>query len=224
MDKYLKEILRLIESKASVKQDVFAHTKDAFRQLKKSAIQVIEELDAANEDKRVVIKLSEINAFEFRIIIGGDILVFYMHTNVFQYPKSHYYWQGSYFKDDPARSYCGIIYVYNFLADSIQQNREKDLGFLIARILVNKENNFALEGKGRLNMLFSRISCQKFDEEKRYKVVESLICYSMEFELYIPPYRQNQTISVRQVQEFRKGIKLKTAKRLGFEFGKKNPD
>lgn len=216
-----EKLIKLLKTKASVKQDVFAGTKESFCFLKETAKSFVEELSNLYkpEDKRVKISLQDINAYEFRIFIGGDLLVFHMHTNVFQYPKSHYFWQTSYFKDDPTRSYGGMIHVYNFLADSIQLNREKDLGFLIARIFINRESRFVLEGQKQLNMMFRNLKDQEFDEPNQCKVIESLIEFSMNFELYIPPYKQVETVSVKQAQDFRRSIKMKTSKRLGFEFG-----
>ena len=216
-----ENIIELLKTKASVKQDVFANTKKDFGFLKETAKTYIDELSELYKetDNRVVIKFEDINAYEFRILIGGDVLVFHMHTNVFQYPKSHYYWQTSYFKDDPTRSYGGMIHIYNFLADSLQLNRENDLGFLIARLFINRENHFALEGQKKFNMLFKNIKDQIFDEPSQCKLIESLIEFSMEFELYIPPYKQVQTVSVKQAQDFQRKIKIKTSKRLGFKFG-----
>ena len=221
MKQNFENIIELLKTKATVKQDVFTKTKEDFCFLKESAKSYIDELSKLYKetDSRVVIKVEDINAYEFRILIGGDILVFHMHTNVFQYPKSHYFWQTSYFKDDPTRSYGGMIHIYNFLADSIQLNRENDLGFLIARLFINRENHFALEGQKRLNMLFKNLKDQVFDEPSQCKLIECLIEYSMEFELYIPPYKQVQTVSVKQALDFQRKIKTKTSKRLGFKFG-----
>jgi hypothetical protein len=215
------KLIELLKTKASVKQDVFNNTKSSFLFLKETTKIFIAELSDSYKsiDDRVNINVKEINEFEFRVTIGGDLLVFHMHTNVFQYPKSHYYWQTSYFKDDPSRSYGGMIHVYNFLADSILLNREKDLGFLIARIFINRENHFAVEGQKRLNILFKDLKNQVFDEPSQCKVIECLVEFSMNFELYIPPYKQVQTVSVKQALDFKKSIKLKTSKRLGFEFG-----
>ncbi len=222
MDEHdFENIIELLKTKASVKQDVFTNTKESFCFLKETARSYIDKLSELYKktDERVEIKLEDINDYEFRIFIGGDILVFHMHTNVFQYPKSHYYWQTSYFKEEPTHSYGGMIHIYNFLADSLQLNRERDLGFLIARIFVNRENHFVLEGQKRLNMMFKNLKDQVFDQPIQYKVIECLIEFSMEFELYIPPYKQVQTVSVKQAQDFKRSIITKTSKRLGFKFG-----
>ena len=221
MKNKFENIIELLKTKATVKQDVFIKTKEDFYFLKETAKSYIDELSKIYKetDDRVVIKVEDIYDYEFRILIGGDILVFHMHTNVFQYPKSHYFWQTSYFKDDPTRSYGGMIHVYNFLADSILLNRENDLGFLIARLFINRENHFALEGQKKLNMLFKNLKDQVFDEPSQRKLIECLIEFSMDFELYIPPYKQVQTVSVKQARDFQKSIKTKTSKRLGFKFG-----
>ena len=213
-------ILKLLKDKASVKQDVFTHTKDVFCHLKETTKEFVKKLSKKyhKTDPRVCLKVEEINDQEFRLAIGGDILVFHMHTNVFQYPKSHYYWQGSYFKDDPTRSYGGIINIYNFLTDSLKMSRENDLGLLIARIFVNRDNHFSVEGKGKLNSLYLAIQNQLFNKKMQKYLIENLIIFSMEFELYIPEYKQVQTISVKQALDFKNKIQIKTSKRLGFEF------
>ena len=150
------------------------------------------------------------------------MLVFHMHSNVFQYPRNHPYWNLPYFKDDPTRSYGGIIHVYNFLNDSLQYNRENDLGFMIARVFVNKESHFAVEGAGKINTHFRKIHQQRFDPASQEKLVKDLMQFALTFELYVPRYRATETVSVKQAQEFKRRIKIKTAKRLGFDFGGRN--
>ena len=87
-----ENIIELLKSKASVKQDVFANTKESFCFFKETTKSYIDKLSELYKktDERVEIKLEDISDYEFRILIGGDILVFHMHTNVFQFPKSHY--------------------------------------------------------------------------------------------------------------------------------------
>lgn len=220
----LDKIVELLKSKASVKQDVFQHGKEVFAELKENAIEIVNDLSKTYSkiDDRVKIKFEDIGNQEFRIIIGGDILLFHMHTNVFQYDKSHYFWKQSYLKEDASRSYGVIIQVYNFLKDSLKLKREKDLGFLIARIFINRENNFVLESKQRLNTRYPYLSNQKFTNDVQKEIIQCLLVYSMEFELYIPPYSNVQTVSVRQALDFNKSNKTMTSKRLGFEFGGQN--
>jgi hypothetical protein len=42
--------------------------------------------------------------------------------------------------------YFGVVNVYNFLSDSFRYNRERDLGYLVARIFLNKEGHFFVQG------------------------------------------------------------------------------
>ena len=42
----------------------------------------------------------------------------------------------SYVKEDKNRSYCGVIHLYNFLADSFKYNRLNDVGYLIGRVFI----------------------------------------------------------------------------------------
>ena len=52
-----------------------------------------------------------------------------------------------YVKEDKMRSFCGVIHVYNFLNDSFKYNRLNDVGNLVARIFVNKDKHFFVEGE-----------------------------------------------------------------------------
>ena len=115
--KEIDKISDLLRSKASVKQDVFQHGKEVFSELKENAKIFIHELSESYKkiDPRVKINIEDVSEQEFRLTVGGDVLLFHMHTNVFQFDKSHYYWQQSYFKDDPSRSYGILIHVYNYL-------------------------------------------------------------------------------------------------------------
>lgn len=224
MKKNLNKIFELLRSKASVKQDVFFHGKEVFGELKKNAGELINEIAKVynSEDPRVKVHYEDVSAQEFRLTLGGDILLFHMHTNVFQYDKSDYFWKHSYFKEDITRSYGIVIMVYNFLTDSIKLERENDLGYLIGRIFINKENHFSLESKLRLKTRFPYLNKQVFDKESQEKILSSLLSHSMEFELNLPPFGQVQTVTVAQAQDFKNRIKTKTAKKLGFQFGDEN--
>jgi hypothetical protein len=221
MNKRFENIIELLKDKASVKQDVFLHGKTIFKEFKETASEIINDLSSRYSavDPRVKLIFEDINEQEFRIVVGGDILLFHMHTNVFLFDKSHYYWQQSYFKEDQTRAYGAIIQVYNFLTDSLKLERDNDLGFLIGRIFLNRDNHFMVESKQKLNTRYPYLSKQEFTKEYQRELIYCLLIYSMEFELNIPPYSQVQTVSVRQALEFKNSNKVVTSKRLGFRFG-----
>ena len=80
-------ILKTLKEKSSMKQDVYANTLQAFLLFKKVSKETIAELSksAREIDKRIVIEYKEKGEFEFELRVAGDLLIFSMHTNVFDY-------------------------------------------------------------------------------------------------------------------------------------------
>ncbi|MCC6690704.1 MAG: hypothetical protein IT235_04155, partial [Bacteroidia bacterium] len=141
-------ILKSLKEKASMKQDVFKNTFDTFLLLKTVVKDVVNRLKEYNKtDERIIIDYKEVGDHQLQIHVAGDTLIFYMHTNIFDFDKSHRIWKTSYVKEDPNRSFCGMIQVFNFLSDSFKYNRVNDLGYLIGRIFINKELHYFVEGK-----------------------------------------------------------------------------
>lgn len=215
-----KKIVSIVKNKASLKQAIYRNTLTAFELFKENSKKVVEELVNESEvfDDDVNIVYEEKGAFEFQMKIGGDIILFHMHTNVFDFDKSHSLWKTNYLKEDSSRSYCGIINIYNFLADSLKYNRYDDSGYLIGRCFVNKENNYFIEGKRQLNFIHNDFVGQKINSEEIRNVIQQAILYSMDFDLFTPPYRHVQEISVGQLMNEASGMRLKTGKRVGFKF------
>jgi len=141
-----------------------------------------------------------------------------MHTNVFDFDKSHNIWNTSYLKEDELRAYCGMINIYNFLADSFKYNRVNDLGYLVARFFVNKELHYFVEGKRQLGFLYNDFVNKKINQKDIREIIESSILYSMDFDLLTPPYNSMKEVSVIDVIETTNAMKIKTGKRLGFKF------
>ena len=65
--------------------------------------------------------------------------------NVFDFEKTHKVHRTSYVKKDKGNFYCGMINVYNFLADSFKYNRVKDSGYLVGRLFINQDLHFFVE-------------------------------------------------------------------------------
>jgi hypothetical protein len=213
-------IINALKEKACLKQSVFSNTIEVFGKFKLEAIKLAEELkgEICEIDSRVVLEFTDKGDYEFHIKFGGDILVFYMHTNVFEFPKSHQIWNSSYLKNTPLNSYSGMINVYNFLSDSFKYNRINDTGYLVARCFINNENHFFVEGKRQLGFLFNNFESDIIDNTKIRSILESTILYSMDFELLPPPYEAVKEVRVMDIFEVTNAIKIKTGKRLGFKF------
>lgn len=213
-------ILKTLKEKSSLKQDVYANTLNAFLTLKKTAKEVTYELSKEMSiiDKRVVIEYKEKGEFEFELRVAGDLLIFAMHTNVFEFDKSHQVWKNSYIKEDHTRSFCGMINIYNFLNDSFKYNRINDLGYVIGRVFINKENHYFVEGKRQLGFLYNDFVHSVIDAEAIKAILESTILYCINFDLYTPPFDTIKEISVQDMQSVSENMQGKTGKRLGFRF------
>lgn len=213
-------ILKLLKEKSSLKQDVFHKNIKVFEDLKN----IVKELatDIRNEaekiDKRVLIDYKDVGPYEIELKVAGDVLYFHMHTNVFEFDKSHPMWKTSYVRDNPARSYCGMIYIYNFLADSIKYSRMHDVGYTIARIFVNNELNYFVDGKRQLGFLYNDFGSKEITKQILKNIVESSIIYALDFDLFTPPFNEMQEVSVSQILEASENTRIKTGKRLGFRF------
>lgn len=213
-------ILQVLKEKSSLKQDVFQTNIKLFKLLRDVAEEFARDLKpkAQSIDKRLIVEFKEKSEFEFELRVAGDVLIFSMHTNVFEFDASHPMWKTSYIREDESRSYCGIINIYNFLADSFKYNRSNDLGYLVARIFVNREEHYFVEGKRQLGFLFNDFSHAAVDREQLLKIVESAILYCIGFDLFTPPFDEVKVVSLAQVMETSSMMSLKTGKRLGFRF------
>ena len=178
-----ENIVNLLKEKASTKQKVYRITKAVFSDfqeiLKKKASTLNENVD----DKNVEVSYDETGDFDAKFKFSGDTLLFHMHSNVFDFDKSHQVHQTSYVKDDKMRSFCGVINIYNFLSDSLKYNRLNDAGFLIARVFINKDNHFFVEGDKQLGFLFNDFVNQQIDSSQIDKIVNAAITYSLNFDL-----------------------------------------
>jgi hypothetical protein len=214
-------IHQIIKEKAILKQNVYSNTLANFRDLKTVLASTIDDIrnQFGAADKRVDFYYQDKGDFQAEIKIAGDVLVFYMHTNVFQFDKSHNLWQTKYLKDDEDNSYVGIINVYNFLADSFKYQRNADMGYLIARIFINKEGHFMVQGKRQLGVLYNDFVNDTICHEKMNNIIDSCILYTLDFDLYTPPYENLQVVTVDEIQSITHSASLATGKRIGFRFG-----
>lgn len=210
----------LVKDKCSLKQDVYDQTLEGFKAMKLVIKETVDALEGAvcGLDERVVVKYSEQGNFEAVATIGGDAVVFHMHSNVFTFPNQHMIHKSPFIQRNDKGAYFGVINIYNFLSDSFRYHRLKDLGYLIARVFINKDGHFFVEGKGQLSYQFNDISAQTVSQEHFKAVIETALVYVMNFDLYTPPYQAVQEISLLQVMELNTNMKMQTAKRLGFRF------
>jgi hypothetical protein len=220
-DKIKDEVFDIIKSKSTLKRDVFELSKERFKVLKKCMHEFINELGIQVDavDPRLEISYRDLGDYYAQLTIAGDTLMFALHTNVFFFPDSSPHWDTHYLKEKVGRGYCGTIQVYNFLADSVRFNRQEDAGYLIARLFLNAENHFFVEGKKELGPMFNNFINDEFTEQRIMDFLGAVVRHALNFELYVPNYNTVSQISLGDANSLKDNITLKTGKRLGFQFG-----
>ena len=213
-------IFSLVKDKATLKQDVFANIILNFKTLKSVLKEIADDLKSRMSpiDERVMVDYKDVDEYEAHLRVGGDILIFNMHTNVFKFDDTNSLWKTSYLRDNPNRGFCGVINIYNFLNDSFKYNRSNDLGYLIARIFVNSENHFMVQGKRQLGFLYNDLQNAIIDRDQMKAIVQSSVLYALDFDLFVPPYDLVKEVTVSEIQAVSQGLKVGTGKRLGFRF------
>ncbi len=215
--KILEEVVR----KSNLKQKVFDQAFSAFNLLKETLLEMASELDDALEgrlDRRVRIEYRDRGKFEAQLQVANDLLVFRMHTDVFQFAADHLLWQNPYVQADRENAYCGIIDIYNFLSDSFKFNRNADEGYLIGRVFINRERRYFVEGKGQTSMRVMHFGEREIDREALVVISESAIRFALDFDLLTPPYEENKRVTVDQFNTKMDNSKFVTGKRLGYDF------
>jgi hypothetical protein len=207
--------------KTNLKQEVYRKAINSFALLKEVLKELADDYQEKLKDKvdaNVLPFYQEKGLFEAEFKIGGDLLIFSMHSNVFVFNREHPIWQLDYIKANPLNSYCGVFNIYNFLADSFKYNRFEDLGYLIARIFVNRENHFFVEGKRQSSELVKDFATDELTKEYLKEIIETAIQYAIDFDLLVPPYDQVKIATVEQMHAEINHSKIQTGKRLGFKF------
>jgi len=193
---------------------------EGFSLLKKALKELSSKLNAdiPQTDPRLMTEFRDFGKFAAQIKISGDILVCSMHTNIFEFNREHKIWEIPYVKDEPLNSYCGIINIYNFLSDSFKYNRVNDLGYLIARIFINRNNHFFVEGKRQMGFHYKKFGSLTVSKESMKNIIEKSIIYAMQFDLLVPPYDNVKITNVEQMSAKIMRSLQQTGKRLGFQF------
>ena len=113
-----KVILGLLKSKATLKQNIAADATAIFKLFNDCIDKELEALQLEIKDPRIRLFKKEKGQFEKDVYVGSDVLVFHVHNNVFRLPDDNPLWGTHYFKEDDDRGFFGVIYIYNFLAQS----------------------------------------------------------------------------------------------------------
>lgn len=220
-----QDMFKALVEKSSLKLDIFENTMQALRLFKQQIENLNQEYlqqgQAPTSGRSIAFSNKYRSDYEIELQFGGDILLFLMHTNIFEFSRDHDVRRTSYIRNDPNRSYSGVINIYNFLADSFKYNRVNDIGYLIGRVFINKDNHYFIEGKRELGFLYNDFGQNVMNAEAAMTIVKAAILYTINFDLLTPPYEEVKIVSVNNILNALDEFSLRTGKRIGFQF---NPD
>ena len=213
-------IIGTLKEKSVLKQKVYDNTFDSFCIVKEILKGLSKEVNVnlGNIDTRIKLEYTDRSNFDAQLKVAGDILFFSMHSNIFQFDREHPAWKTAYIQKNRYNAYSGIINIYNFLADSFRYTRLDDLGYLIARIFINHEKQYFVEGKRQMGMLFTNYGSEEISKESLQIIISTAIQYALEFDLLVPPYDTVKIATVGQAEAKIQHSRVITGKRLGFQF------
>ena len=217
-----ENIAEILLSKSTVKQQAYRNVCNAFKEMESEARLLVKELGkkTKNRDKDIKLSVDSLGPQEFHIRIAGDLLVFVLHTNVITLPEDYDYNKSNYVSDQPLRKYLGQINVYNFMADSFEFNRLNDPGYLLARLLINSENHFIVEGDRQVGFMFKSVSAKPLEKVDLDVMIKLIIAQAAENDLVVPPFPKVRSISVREKIE--KTQSLGAGNKIGFQMSYQN--
>ncbi len=214
-------ILQAIIEKSNLSQRVFDNTYAVMTKLKEILHELASELDEELEerlDERVKIEYKDRGKYEAHFTFGENLLIFSMQTDIFRFEPGDGIWKNEYVAAEPDRGACGIINVWNFLKDSFEYKRLGDEGYLVARVFVNREMRFMVEGKGQKGFGRGVFGNHIVDKAGLTAVIEAAIDYALSFDLLVPPYESQKVVTAEQFNTKMENSKMQTGKRLGYEF------
>ena len=106
------------------------------------------------------------------------------------------------------------------MSDSFKFNRHNDPGYLLARLLINNEARYIIEGNGRLGALSNKISGGPISEMELNVLIKIALTMAIENDLVAPPFPQVQFITVHQKNE--KTQEMGGGQKIGFRMSFEN--
>lgn len=211
-------IVELIKMKGKANEQAFTHCRNFFNLLRTNLRQTEQQLKSiiTPSEPSITIEFEDKGRLEVRFRFANDVLLFYMHTTVVTFDVNHPVMKTSYIKENPMRALCGMIYVYNFLNDSLKYNRTNDVGELTARIFVNSENNFMMEGKRQLGILYNDIASTPVSEESVNHIIRQLIIHVLEVDPVAAPFDARPAVTLQEIIDSSSPAAIVSGKRFGF--------
>lgn len=218
------DIIELLNSKVSFKQDLADYAVEMFEEFKQIAQNELDALRNNIEDQRIRLDFIDKSEHEFTLFVGNDALVFQLQRDIYKLPDENPMWDTAYLSGEESNGYFAIVNIYNFLVESIEKNRLNDIGYLVGRVFVNNDEHFITEGNGQLGFLFRDLADMEVNEGILREIIQSSISYALEFDMITPPYEMIRDVSVIEIQAISSELQQGHGKRMGFKFDADNPE
>ena len=101
---------------------------------------------------------------------------------------------------------------------ALNKDRLNDVGFLVSRIFINRNQNFFVESKASFNNEISKFNNETINKHFLSEIIGQLILFSIDFELLTPSFDDVQVVSLHEMIKINNEMKLKTSKKLGYKF------
>lgn len=218
MDKRKRnEIVGQLQVKAKLKRHILDLADESFETLNKTLEGLATEYNSMLEDG-VKVDLMRRTQRILQIDADEDTMILSLQSGVYQFDRDHEVWQTEYVKENAARSYVAVVNIYNFLSDSFKYDRDEDMGYLVARVFVNAEGAFFVEGKRQRGMGHKDFGKKTLDGDAWRKIVETALLYCIEFDQLVPPYDKIMITDLAHMNLEILSAKTRNGKRLGFQF------
>jgi hypothetical protein len=217
----VKFIKNMLENKSTAKQTTYKNICWAFSILSAETKKIIDELKkrAQPDDPDVTVDFNVVSEFEFDVKLAGDMLIFVMNTNIITFEDSHPILKEEYVSENDVNRYFGQVMIYNFMADSLKYNRMNDPGYLIARLMINHENRFFIEGEKELTD-YDKISDVEITENDLTNLVKVALKMAIENDLVAPSFTNVKSITLNQKKDH--ALEFGGAQKIGFRMSYEN--
>jgi hypothetical protein len=134
-------IIKSLKEKAVMKLEIYKQSKELFKLFKENLQEI--NVDLAGQvntgETKLGFNYAEKSDHEASISFAGDTLIFHLHSNVFNFDKSHFMYNSPYIKQDEDRAYCSegkrqLGYLYNDFSTSIM-NKETSMSVIESAVL-----------------------------------------------------------------------------------------
>lgn len=213
----MDKIIAALQEKAVLKQQMYHQTREVFDNYRKLVMAYADTLHTKMKGTtpEVPVSFHETGELEFRFRFSGDFLIFNMHSNIMALPPEHPALRTDYLREDPCKAFFGQILIYNFMHDSFKYNRQQDIGYMVARLMINCDRRFFIEGVRPLNFIQPDISPEPLNDAILLELLEKSMLVAVETDLTSVPM---QNMLVMSVGDKIAQNESRAGEKLGFRF------